>query len=76
MNTFSFRVTNRLLLLTLLIGCLSVSCKKKNDEEESPSPVNAPDVQNTYGYGILSKLNGIWNGPVTSTTPLEAIPNG
>ena len=30
--------------------------------------------KNVLGFGILNKLKGIWNGPVTSTTPLGGYP--
>jgi hypothetical protein len=35
-----------------------------------PDPTPGPDINQTKGYGVLSKLKGIWNGPVTSSTPL------
>lgn len=39
----------------------------------NPNPIG-PDINNTKGYHILSKIKGIWNGPVTSTTPLGGYP--
>ncbi|MBA3705717.1 MAG: hypothetical protein H0W84_07385, partial [Bacteroidetes bacterium] len=53
-----------------------LSCKDKKDEE-NPSvtnPSSTADVNNTYGYNVLKKLKGIWNGPVTSTTSLGGYP--
>lgn len=59
------------LFLTLLI--IATGCKETNP------PVNPPDnnldsIQHTFGYGILDKLKGIWNGPVTSSTGLGSYP--
>lgn len=42
-----------------------------------PSPIPTPtpaDINNTVGYNVLSKLKGIWNGPVTSSTALGGYP--
>ncbi len=64
-------------LYVLLIICLASckSCKDKQSEEETPeTPVIVPTVESTLGYGVLNKLKGIWNGPVTSTTPLGGYP--
>jgi hypothetical protein len=47
---------------------LLYSCKKKQTPD--PPLSNEPNIENTLGFGILSKLNGIWSGPVTSTTAL------
>lgn len=54
-----------------------VSCKDKktSDEEMTPTPTPATaDVNATYGFNVLKKLKGIWNGPVSSTTPLGGYP--
>ncbi len=67
-----------ILLLTALIAF--ASCKTKKTEEEPPPPATTgnstptPDVNNIFGYGVLKKIKGIWNGPVTSTTPLGGYP--
>ncbi|MCW3075393.1 MAG: hypothetical protein JWO32_2 [Bacteroidetes bacterium] len=61
--------------------CLSLlfvtGCKNKKGEA-TPEPViqtpSANDINSTYGYSVLKKLKGIWNGPVTSTTPLGGYP--
>lgn len=42
-------------------------CKKDNTTPGS-------NLQNTYGYGVLEKVRGIWNGPVSSTTALGSFP--
>jgi hypothetical protein len=68
-------------LLYSLAGMLLLilsSCKDKKEEDQNPpasgdvGPINSgSDVK---GYGILSRLPGIWNGPVTSTTALGSYP--
>ncbi len=64
-----------LVLLALLAGCKS---KKGKEQEETPTTttgaVTPADIENTLGYGVLKKLKGIWNGPVTSNTPLGNYP--
>jgi len=46
--------------------CILVfSCDTNNPD----NPGNN-DINNTVGFGILDKLKGIWNGPVSSTTAL------
>lgn len=60
------------LLGLYLFAVLLTGCKDDKPEEpiEDPS-VNAEEVK---GYGIMSKLPGIWNGPVSSPTPLGGYP--
>lgn len=63
-----------ILCLSLL---LVMSCKNKKGDSitETIAPTPVPiDLNNTYGYSILQKIKGIWNGPVTSTTPLGGYP--
>lgn len=70
------RITNLIAFAALIILMPSCkSCKDKKSEEEVP-PVtnNSPNVENTYGYGVLKNVKGIWNGPVSSTTPLGGYP--
>lgn len=53
----------------------SILCGCKNDKVPVPSEVSEfADIQNTLGYNLLNKIKGIWNGPVTSTTPLGGYP--
>ncbi|MBA3665911.1 MAG: hypothetical protein H0W61_17160 [Bacteroidetes bacterium] len=75
-------------LITILISfTLVFACKNKSNKEETPEPAppvspvvtpvvtpTAPDINTTYGFSVLKKLRGIWNGPVTSTTPLGGYP--
>jgi hypothetical protein len=64
------------LLIPILISLLiTASCKNdKNTSTTSSNHTNTntnpPPVQNVLGYNLLNKVKGIWNGPVTSTTPL------
>ncbi len=64
--------------LTLIIAITLFGCKNKNKstEEEQPPVITTPTNADTtaYGFNILKKLRGIWNGPVTSTTPLGGYP--
>jgi len=64
-------------IFTLLIVLTLLSCKNKDDKtNESPVDPNPPPevVIEPYGFNVLKKLRGIWNGPVTSTTPLGGYP--
>jgi len=67
------------LLFTLLTFIFTIySCKDKK-EEETPAAGTTPveginSTTDVKGYGILSHLPGIWNGPVTSTTGLGSYP--
>lgn len=62
-------LTVGLLFLIFLPAC-------KNDQPQPLEPDSDPysDIQNTMGFGLLNKIKGIWNGPVTSTTPLGGYP--
>lgn len=64
-------------LLFVFALLVIISCTKdKTSEPVTPDPSHpdASDIQNTIGFGILEKAVGIWNGPVTSTTPLGGYP--
>lgn len=54
------------------------SCKDKKEEEEVVPPATTTGVNpgntSALGYGVLNRVKGIWNGPVTSTTPLGGYP--
>lgn len=64
------------LLLMLIFSTIIFSCKKKKEPEEIPAQTTnpGPNINNTLGFGVLDKLKGIWNGPVTSTTALGSYP--
>lgn len=61
-------------LFLILIMLAIASCKNDKPPEDVPPPNPTPDINNTYGYGVLDKIKGIWNGPVTSTTALGSYP--
>ncbi len=67
----------QLLVLTIPFLMLN-ACKNKKGEGEVNANANAvtneADINNTLGFGVLKKLRGIWNGPVSSTTPLGGYP--
>lgn len=56
----------------------TTSCKdKKETEETPPTSGGSGGIDSSTpvaGYSILSRLPGIWNGPVTSSTPLGGYP--
>ncbi|MES2620621.1 MAG: hypothetical protein V4615_07205 [Bacteroidota bacterium] len=55
-----------LLLITVLSAC---------DKDKTPDDIdNTPTIENTLGFGLLNKVKGIWNGPVSSTTGLGSYP--
>jgi len=55
----------KLILPLFILSVWIISCTPTNNP-----PPTGPDTNNTKGFNVLSKLKGIWNGPVTSTTPL------
>ena len=72
-------ITFTLILFGIL--CSIIQCKPKKDTDSDPPPGNPPSTQpaptsldNTLGFGLLDKIKGIWNGPVTSTTGLGSYP--
>jgi hypothetical protein len=62
---------------SILIASPSCKCKKDKPEENPPA-IEGPGTINSStdvkGYGLLSRLVGIWNGPVTSSTMLGSYP--
>ncbi len=61
-------------LIAMLPSCKSCKDKKTEETETPNNPVDLPSVENTIGFGVLSKVNGIWDGPVSSTTGLGSYP--
>lgn len=74
------RLTALFLLASMAIALPACkSCKDKKEEEEEPpvtttGTTSGPDNSKVAGYGVLSNVKGIWNGPVSSTTPLGGYP--
>src|ERR1700752_5332647 len=65
------------ILLALFSLLIAVSCKNNKSTTSNSNTNNnnnPPPVQNVLGYNLLNKIKGIWNGPVTSTTPLGGYP--
>lgn len=61
--------------LFLLLALLVFSACKEDEPVDEPDPTaDYTNIDNTLGFGVLSKLQGIWNGAVTSTTPLGGFP--
>ncbi len=58
----------QLLLWTIVICSMAFFQNCKNDNNSSPAPYS--DLAHTYGFGLFDKINGIWAGPLTSTTVL------
>ena len=64
---------------TIMMCSPSCKCKKDKDDPTDATPVST-DIgpinsgSTVTGYGILNHLNGIWDGPVTSTTGLGSYP--
>ena len=59
---------------TLLLMSSCKSCKDKKNDETPVISESGPSVENTLGFGVLNKVVGIWNGPVSSTTGLGNYP--
>ncbi len=60
--------------LLLLLNSLFIfsNCKDKKTKDDMPPPIH-PSTE-VMGYNLLSKISGIWSGPVTSTTLLGSFP--
>ncbi|HEX8515447.1 MAG TPA: hypothetical protein VF868_04550 [Bacteroidia bacterium] len=62
---------------SVMITSPSCKCKKDKPEENAPAPVDPGGINastTVMGYSMLSRLVGIWNGPVTSSTMLGSYP--
>ncbi len=62
------------LILVIMSACKSCKDKKATDETPTETPISAPGNDKVFGFGVLSKVKGIWNGPVSSTTGLGSYP--
>lgn len=63
--------------LFVLIGLLNFSCNKDKAHDPDNLPCEIIEISSTTsinGYGILQRLNAIWNGPVSSPTHLGSYP--
>lgn len=70
------RFLNIVTIAALIVAMTSCkSCNdKKTDEEVPPTSSGTVTEQQAYGFGVLNKVKGIWDGPVSSTTPLGGYP--
>lgn len=57
------------IILSVIIIYTNSSCNPRE-----PKPNRYSTLDDTYGFGVLSKLNGIWKGPVNSSTHLGNFP--
>jgi hypothetical protein len=69
-------ISTKILIAVFAMGIMFIAgCNGKND---SPTHSNVPPPITAFtpvkGYNLLSKICGIWDGPVTSTTPLGGYP--
>jgi hypothetical protein len=66
------------LAFSCILFLFLTSCKNKSGSNSSTNNTTGntapPPVTNVLGYNLLKKVKGIWNGPVTSTTPLGGYP--
>jgi len=62
------------IFLALLLLSISACHKdKKNNNNNNPSELN--ESTPIKGYNLLSKINGIWSGPVNSSTSIGNFPD-
>jgi hypothetical protein len=59
---------NASLLSVIIVFLFFTACK--NEDPDPKDPIITDTTQVVEGIGLLSKIPGIWNGPVTSTTSL------
>ena len=62
------------LLCTAAMLCLIISCGHKTNNTNNNIPPAITASTPVKGYNLLSKICGIWDGPVTSTTALGSYP--
>ena len=61
-------------MTVLLCGIILFTITQCKDDSPHNTNTDYSNISNTYGYGILTKIKGIWDGPVTSTTALGSYP--
>ena len=74
--TFDFpNKMNKLFSILVVTLFAMSSCKRddSNNNQNKPDP-NEPTTDSIFGFGILNKVKGIWNGPVRSSTALGGYP--
>ena len=61
-------------IVCVLLVCLSPACRHSADSSNTTIPPAITNTTDVKGYHLLSKVCGIWDGPVTSTTGLGSYP--
>ncbi len=67
----------KVLALALFVLFFASACHRDNSNSSNTNTggtTNPPPITSVLGYNLLSKVKGIWNGPVTSTTALGGYP--
>jgi hypothetical protein len=64
----------RMKKITYILTLVMLSITGCKDDKKTTDNNEKPTLENTFGYGILNKVKGIWAGPVTSTTALGGYP--
>ena len=66
---------NTLIAVAIVLTVFIIGCNHHNDSSTNgnvPPPITGST--NVLGYNLLSRICGIWNGAVTSSTPLGNFP--
>jgi len=67
-----FKLSVVFVLVSLFSQCTD-DAVPPTDNPDNPTPLYST-LDSTFGFGVLARVKGIWNGPVTSTTPLGGYP--
>ena len=71
-------MVTRIFTLLIILSLFMFSCKKKDTAQHQQVTTHTPpvltDTTQVKGYNLLSKICGIWDGGVTSTTALGSYP--
>jgi hypothetical protein len=66
------------IIIPIAILLIATACRNKSTNSNNTGSTTGgntlPPVNTVLGYNLLHKIKGIWNGPVTSTTPLGGYP--
>lgn len=69
-------ISKKKFVVFILVLLFLSACKKENQNQNNTNHNNTTygTIENTYGFGLLKKIPGIWAGPLTSTTMLGSFP--
>ncbi len=77
-SDFIIRYNLRFMKYAFALFCICslsfIACDKGGTDDKDDKTPPLTDTTTVLGYGILNDFIGIWNGPVTSTTPLGGYP--